>query len=59
MLPKFLLPILNAKAEIYIHKNMSKNLIISQSLCIGPLQGERALLGGAEYVEIEIQSNGA
>ena len=45
--------------EITLHSMLSKNLIKSQSLWMEPLQGERALLGGPEYVLVEHLANGA
>ena len=50
----------SAKCSVFDnHSKLRKNLIKSQSLWMGPLQEERALLGGPEYVFWEILANGA
>ena len=41
------------------HSKPNKILIRNQSLSLGPLQGDRALLGGLEFGVREILANGA
>ena len=41
------------------HSRASKILIRNQSLFMGPSQGQRAMLGGPEFVFWEILANGA
>ena len=49
----------SAKCSVFDnHSRLRKNLTKSQSLWMGPLQGERALLGGTDYVILEIIENG-
>ena len=41
-----------------LHSRASKILIRNQSLFMGPSQGQRAMLGGPEFVFWEILANG-
>ena len=45
--------------KVMPHSRLNKTLIRSQSLSMGPWQGDKALLGGLEFVFREILANGA
>ena len=45
-------------SNILSHSKANKILIRSQSLLMGPSQGQRAMLGGPEFVFWEILANG-
>ena len=45
-------------SKLALHSRASKILIRNQSLLMGPLQGQRAMLGGPEFVFWEILANG-
>ena len=50
---------LKKKPVLYCHSRLSKNLMKIKSLCMGPSQGEKALLGGPKYLYLEILAYGA